>query len=79
MESIFEELKNPCDPPRERKRLANNLISDCTWALIYKRAILQTNGNLTQRRGQTLGQKISASLKLVRQKHVADVVDAILF
>jgi len=68
MESIFEQLRESCEPPPARKRPANAWILETTWALVDHRAQMANGGRLTRRGYRKLSRKVRASLKRDRQK-----------
>jgi hypothetical protein len=70
-ETLFEELKESCDPIPARKRPPNAWISDATWDLVDRRARLDRSGKLTQQSSRQLGRQIKASLKTDRAARAA--------
>ena len=59
--------------PHPRERLKNNWISDRTWKLVDRRAVLNRKGRLSQGEGRRLHRQIRASLKVDRRERARRV------
>ena len=63
-EQMFEELKAECKRPQPRERPANECISERTWKLVDRGAVLNRKGRLSQANQRALRRRIDASLKV---------------
>jgi hypothetical protein len=75
--TLFEEIRLNVAPLPTRAQPRNQWISVPTWALIDKRAVLQQQGNLSQRDAHLIGRQITAGLKGNRAEQAAVTMEKI--
>ena len=70
--SKYEELRQDVIPPLVRERPANRWISDKTWAVIDKRAMMRRKGHLTTYHARRMGREIKSLLTADRKQRAAN-------
>ena len=63
LDAAYEELQQEVVRPPPRARPANKWITDETWKIVDKRALLRRKGMLSQAAARSLGQEIKAQLR----------------
>jgi len=63
LDAAYEELQRDVVRPPPRARPANKWITDETWKIVDKRALLRRKGMLSQVAARSLGREIKARLK----------------
>ncbi len=63
LDAAYEELQQDVVRPPPRERPANKWITDETWRIVDKHALLRRKGMLSQAAARSLGWEIRARLK----------------